>query len=303
MVIYRRTSILESTAQTVVNTVNCVGIMGKGLAKAFKERDRPMYEAYKDICEKKLLEPGKLWLWQGANGWVLNFATKAHWRSPSRLEWIEAGLKRFVTQYATRGIKEVSFPRLGCGNGNLNWDDVRPMMEFFLNVIDIPVYIHDYEVDIGLPEHLDVVAHKLQSEGACSSTFEEFLSTVRRISEISGGNLIELESLAPFQAHMDSAGNLTIHTEDTEWVVERDDLRGVWLSLLTGLVTKKQAGWSIAEGGNALLSMLSVLPQARPIQIEGPSGGRPELAVELRSFTNRTTLVPRDLKQTAFSWA
>ena len=66
MLIYRRTSLLESTAQTLVNTVNCVGAMGKGLAKAFKERDPAMYEAYKSICDRKLLEPGKLWLWQGS---------------------------------------------------------------------------------------------------------------------------------------------------------------------------------------------------------------------------------------------
>jgi O-acetyl-ADP-ribose deacetylase (regulator of RNase III) len=68
MLIYRRTSLLESSAQTLVNTVNCVGVMGKGIARAFKEREPQMFGAYKRICDEKLLEPGKLWLWVQTNG-------------------------------------------------------------------------------------------------------------------------------------------------------------------------------------------------------------------------------------------
>src|ERR1700730_5423988 len=78
MLIYRRTSLLESTAQTLVNTVNCVGVMGKGIAKHFKECKPEMFFEYKRICEKKLLAPGKLWLWRGADSLILNFPTKQH---------------------------------------------------------------------------------------------------------------------------------------------------------------------------------------------------------------------------------
>lgn len=91
---------MDSTAQTLVNTLNCVGVMGKGVAKEFKERDPEMFRAYKKICDAKLLAPGKLWLWRGRHGLVLNFPTKLHWRNPSRLEWIEAGLQKFVKSYA-----------------------------------------------------------------------------------------------------------------------------------------------------------------------------------------------------------
>src|SRR5690242_10651893 len=123
MLLYRRTSLMESSAQTLVNTVNCVGVMGKGVAREFKERDLQMFAAYRRICEEKKLVPGKLWLWRGSDYWTLNFPTKIHWRNPSKLEWIEAGLKKFVTAYEKQGIREISFPRLGCGNGGLDWDE------------------------------------------------------------------------------------------------------------------------------------------------------------------------------------
>ncbi len=144
MLIYRRTSLLESSAQTLVNTVNCVGVMGKGLAQAFKEREPSMFAAYKRICDDRKLEPGKLWLWRGSDNWVLNFPTKIHWRSPSRIEWIEAGLQKFVAAYESQAITEISFPKLGCGNGNLDWSDVQPVMERYLKDLPIKVYIHDY---------------------------------------------------------------------------------------------------------------------------------------------------------------
>jgi O-acetyl-ADP-ribose deacetylase (regulator of RNase III) len=302
MLMYRRTSILDSSAQTLVNTVNCVGVMGKGLAKAFKERDPEMFAAYKSICERKLLEPGKLWLWQGSKSWVLNFPTKIHWRNPSKLEWIETGLRKFVAEHASRGIREISFPRLGCGNGSLDWNDVRPLMERYLIGLDIAIYIHDYEVDIGLPEHLEYVARRLQTEGVSANTFDSFLLSLRRAAEVSEGNLVELQTKIPFKASMDAEGNLTLLSQDAEWVVEREDLRGVWLSLASGLVTRAQAGWSRTEGANALLSLLSLIPQVRPIQIAEPYKF-PELAVELIPLASRTSPVPDAGVQNQFAWA
>jgi O-acetyl-ADP-ribose deacetylase (regulator of RNase III) len=225
---------LESTAQTLVNTVNCVGVMGKGIAKEFKQRDPAMFQAYKKICDDKLLEPGKLWLWQGARGWVLNFPTKIHWRNPSKIEWIEAGLRKFVATYSDRGIREISFPRLGCGNGGLEWDDVKPLIEQYLNDLSIPVYIHDFMLDIGVPEHLEDISRRRREEGADADTFESFLAAIRRITEI-GGDLVELEGEKQFRASMDVEGNLDIETDVLGLRLEREDLRGVWLSLSNGL--------------------------------------------------------------------
>jgi O-acetyl-ADP-ribose deacetylase (regulator of RNase III) len=152
MLIYHRTNLLDSNAQTLVNTVNCVGVMGKGIALEFKQRYPDMFKAYKRICDAGELEIGKLWLWSGRDQWVLNFPTKKHWRHPSKVEWIEAGLDKFVTEYVRRGITDISFPRLGCGNGGLNWErQVRPVMERYLAPLPINVYIHDFTKDVGLP--------------------------------------------------------------------------------------------------------------------------------------------------------
>jgi O-acetyl-ADP-ribose deacetylase (regulator of RNase III) len=161
MLTYIHTSILDSKAQTVTNTVNTVGVMGKGLASAMKRRYPDMYREYAKLCASHRFDVGQLWLWKTSNQWILNFPTKRHWRNPSKLSYIEAGLQKFVQEYERRGIWEISFPRLGCGNGNLDWADVRPLMERYLANLPVQVYIHDYEADIGLPEHVGAssVAH------------------------------------------------------------------------------------------------------------------------------------------------
>jgi O-acetyl-ADP-ribose deacetylase (regulator of RNase III) len=303
MLIYRRTSVLESSAQTLVNTVNCVGVMGKGIAKAFKERDPAMFAAYKDICDRKLLEPGKLWLWQGSDSWVLNFPTKINWRHPSKLEWVEAGLEKFIATYASRGIKEISFPRLGCGNGNLNWSDVKPLMERYLSALNIPVYIHDHTVDIGLPEHLEHVPRQLRAEGVKTPSFDGFIDALRRATELADGGLVELASKKPFQARIDDNGGLTIQTETAVWLLDAEDLRGVWVSLLNGLVTREKAGWSVSTGADPLLSLLSLLPQVRPVEIQRRTSSHSELAVELRPQERGTVPVSNSSDQHLLTWA
>jgi O-acetyl-ADP-ribose deacetylase (regulator of RNase III) len=94
--------------------------MGKGLAASLKDRDPDMFKAYKRICDQKLLDIGQLWLWRSTPQWVLNFPTKKHWRRPSSLAYVEAGLKKFVAHFEAKGIREIAFPRLGCGNGGLS---------------------------------------------------------------------------------------------------------------------------------------------------------------------------------------
>lgn len=194
MLIYRRTSILESSAQTLVNTVNCVGVMGKGLAQAFKEREPDMYATYKRICDGKLLEPGKLWLWRGVNNWVLNFPTKKHWRYPSKIEWIEAGLEKFASAYEEQGIREISFPQLGCGNGGLDWNEVKPLMERYLSTLPIRVFIHDFTVDIGLPEHMDQVAKTLKLEQKPEASFDAFFQSLKRAVALTGNDLMDIRT-------------------------------------------------------------------------------------------------------------
>ncbi|GAA0615572.1 hypothetical protein GCM10009001_36010 [Virgibacillus siamensis] len=96
MITYVRKDIFESPAQVLVNTVNTVGVMGKGIAKTFKIMYPDMFKQYQILCEDNQLTVGKLWIFKTEHKWILNFPTKTHWRSPSKLAYIEEGLKKFV---------------------------------------------------------------------------------------------------------------------------------------------------------------------------------------------------------------
>lgn len=139
-----RGDIFNTKAQTIVNAVNCVGVMGKGIALAFKSRYPLMFAVYQDYCRRKLIDTGKLWLYKGreCSQWVLNFPTKKHWKHPSRIEYIEQGLQKFVETYEERGIKSIAFPLLGCGNGGLDKDTVLKLMVQYLSECNIPVEIY-----------------------------------------------------------------------------------------------------------------------------------------------------------------
>lgn len=126
----------KSSAQTLVNTINCVGAMGKGIALEFKKRYPVMYDRYRQLCNDGLIQPGKLWLFKTDDKWVLNFPTKEHWRNPSKKEYIEKGLIKFVETYKNKGITSIAFPMLGCNNGGLNKKDVLPVMIKYLEMCD-----------------------------------------------------------------------------------------------------------------------------------------------------------------------
>lgn len=153
MIEYIEGDIFESPAQVIVNTVNTVGVMGKGLALSFKQRYPNMFYRYKTICEKHLLTVGKLMLFYEADHWLLLFPTKENWRNPSKLEYIEKGLMKFVQTYAEKNITSIAFPRLGCGNGELNWYEVKPLMERYLKKLPIDVYIYLGKNPDVIPEH------------------------------------------------------------------------------------------------------------------------------------------------------
>lgn len=135
--------LFSSQAQTRVNTVNCVGIMGKGVAQEFKKRYPAMFEDYAERCARKEVRLGEPYLFRDRSGiLIVNFPTKDHWRSPSRLADIDGGLDYFKLHYAEWGIQSIAFPPLGCGNGGLSWKEVGPLMYGKLRnlSIDIEVY-------------------------------------------------------------------------------------------------------------------------------------------------------------------
>jgi O-acetyl-ADP-ribose deacetylase (regulator of RNase III) len=282
MLIYHRTNLLESNAQTLVNPVNCVGVMGKGMAAEFKRHYPEMFIAYQHICVTGHLAPGTLWLWQSPGRWVLNFPTKNHWRNPSRLEWIEAGLVNFVSEYSNSGITDIAFPRLGCGNGGLSWDDVQPLMERYLINLPINVYVHDYEVNLGLPEHFEDLLRQLGTALPATTNFETFTQNLRKVIEFADGRLVTLESRQRFEADFSDRNTLVVTFDGQRHPIEMDDLRNLWLALTNGLVTREKAEKSAGAGADQMLSMISLLPGVRPVEVQKPRSPAPEIAVELK---------------------
>ncbi|PWK31801.1 type II toxin-antitoxin system antitoxin DNA ADP-ribosyl glycohydrolase DarG [Pseudomonas sp. OV226] len=135
--------IFQSNVQTLVNTVNCVGVMGKGVALEFKKRWPGLMQDYENQCAKKLVKPGIPYIYNDMFGTsIVNFPTKDHWRSASRLADIQKGLEIFVEHYKAWNITSVAFPPLGCGNGGLEWELVGPIMYKTLSKIDIPVEMY-----------------------------------------------------------------------------------------------------------------------------------------------------------------
>jgi O-acetyl-ADP-ribose deacetylase (regulator of RNase III) len=140
MVEIREGSVLDADAQTLVNTVNCVGVMGKGIALAFKEQFPSMFRDYAARCEREEVHLGEPYLFrQLFPPWILNFPTKGHWRARSRLKDIEAGLAFLEAHYREWGIESLAVPPLGCGQGGLSWSVVGPMLERHFAEYDIPV--------------------------------------------------------------------------------------------------------------------------------------------------------------------
>ena len=159
MITYVKGSLFESPAKVLVNTVNTVGVMGKGLARTFKEIYPEMFCQYQQLCERKQFPVGKLWVYKTPHKWILNFPTKVHWRQPSEPEYVEEGLKTFVSTYAAQGFTSVAFPRLGCGNGELDWENVvRPIMTKYLGKLAIDIFVYEFGEDYGPPEHRDIAA-------------------------------------------------------------------------------------------------------------------------------------------------
>ncbi len=133
----------ESKCSTIVNTVNCVGVMGKGIALEFKKKYPAMFRDYVERCNSGQVKTGTPYVYDNGDGTkILNFPTKNHWRSPSRLAFVIEGLDWFVENYKELGITSIAFPPLGCGNGGLTWDVVGPIMYQKLSVLPIDIEIY-----------------------------------------------------------------------------------------------------------------------------------------------------------------
>lgn len=119
--------------------------MGAGIALEYRLRYPHMYEQYVNICEQKLLRPGKLWIYKAAEKWVLNFPTKDRWRSPSKERYLRDGLKKFRSTYKERQIESIAFPLLGAQNGGLDKQASLALMLNYLEDLEIDIEIYEYD--------------------------------------------------------------------------------------------------------------------------------------------------------------
>lgn len=135
--------LFASNAQTLVNTVNCVGVMGKGIALEFKNRFPEMYKDYVVRCQKQQVRLGEPYLFQQMFlPWILNFPTKDHWRSVANLDSIVTGLEYLVAHYKEWGIQSIAIPPLGAGQGQLEWRIIGPTLYRYLSQMDISVELY-----------------------------------------------------------------------------------------------------------------------------------------------------------------
>ncbi len=133
MIEFTTGDILRADAEALVNTVNCVGIMGRGVALQFKNAFPANFKAYEAACARDEVQPGKMFVFETREltgpKFIINFPTKRHWRGKSRIEDIDSGLKALAEEVRNRGIRSIAIPPLGSGLGGLNWAEVRPRIE------------------------------------------------------------------------------------------------------------------------------------------------------------------------------
>ena len=227
MLKYVEGDLFGSPAQVLVNTVNTVGVMGKGIALEFKKRYPDMFQNYKEQCANHKLVIGKLMLWYAPDHWLLQFPTKEHWRKPSKLEYIEKGLMAFSRRYVDYNISSIAFPKLGCGNGDLDWMDVKPLMEKYLKGLPIDVYIYLGKEDNSKSKRKSRNEKDiLLSQNAIDLSFAGIKDKMNQYTYMIP---IEFESNGePYKAYWRSGEKLTFERKTDVIKVETEIVHQIW---------------------------------------------------------------------------
>jgi O-acetyl-ADP-ribose deacetylase (regulator of RNase III) len=154
--------ILLAGTEALVNTVNCVGVMGRGIALQFRKAFPENFKVYAAACARGEVRPGKMFIFETGlltgPRYIINFPTKRHWKGKSRIEDIDAGLPALVAEVKARGIQSVAVPPLGCGLGGLNWGEVRPkIVRAFEAIPDVRVLLFE---PVGAPKPSEMVKER-----------------------------------------------------------------------------------------------------------------------------------------------
>jgi len=269
MLYYVSGDLFAAPVQTLVNTVNTVGVMGKGLALTFKQIYPEMYTQYRELCDSGKFRIGSLFIYRAEHKVVLNFPTKEHWRNPSRLEYIRAGLETFVKMYDRAGIHQIAFPPLGCGNGELDFADVRPLMEAYLAPLPIPVYIYAPLAPRSVPEHRDSAAvaawlREAPAELPFSEVWEDILRMLRErslVDTLGGTGSFEASAVDDFTLRLwMSGGRIT--------KVDREEFADLWKRLRDfGILTSRHVRANRVKEAAYVLGIFAALPYVQRVPL------------------------------------
>ena len=274
MITYIDGDLFESPAKVLVNTVNTRGVMGKGIALQFKRIYPDMFKEYRNHCEHNRLTIGTLFLWKTPHKWVLNFPTKEHWRNPSRPEYIEKGLQKFVEIHDVLGITSIAFPALGCGNGELDYEtQVQPLMESQLGQLSIPIFIHLGKRYADRPEHRDAkrIEAWLRSEPSALPFDEVWRDIVRVLREKREFKTRAKQSAYLVQTNEEPPSILVVSSGKT-FRITYDDLVAFWQQLRDYGLTHR----NIAPERRHLSYLMPVfaeLPYVHPVAVSQSTTG------------------------------
>jgi O-acetyl-ADP-ribose deacetylase (regulator of RNase III) len=287
MISYVKGDLFESPAQTLVNTVNTAGVMGKGIASRFKRIYPDMFKEYQKLCEEGKLTIGRLHLYRTPHKLLLNFPTKIHWRQPSQPEFIRRGLETFRRGYRTAGIHSIAFPPLGCGNGELDfYTQVEPIMREFLRDLPIQVYVYAPRAESEPPEHQQIrTIERWLREYPGELPFSEVWQDLRDAFK-SKRALRTLAQGKRFEAALDiDAGAIRIQATGRTIVVREDELKELWLQLRDGILSSSTIPATRKGVAPYILSLFTVLPYVRTVTISDDLSifeSNPEIGIQLR---------------------
>lgn len=271
MIIDTSGDLFLSTAKTLLNPVNSVGVMSRGISREFKRSFPTMYTSYKTLCDAGQLTIGDVWLYTSMHKWVLNVPIRKHWRSHARLEHLERGLQKIVSIYAEQGITSLAVPRLDDELAPLAWDEVRPLLNAYLGPLPIPVYL---------------VAHAPSAQRSRASVkrwlagYPQSVSVNRFTRDLD--KLLtkqtafqRLDDGSSFQAHMtdNSRGrSLVLEPENGPSItLYGSNLTDLWLYVrAAGSVQPLHLPNGLAAAAPWLIALLSALPYLDPIRFGNP---------------------------------
>lgn len=264
MIQYIQGNLFTSNAKVIVNAVNTVGVMGKGIAYGFKRYYPEMFEEYKSLCDNGKFSIGDLFLYKTSNKWILNFPTKKHWRGKSTLEYIELGLIKLVKDAIKLQITDIAMPKLGCGNGGLEWEsEVKPLVEKYLKKAPMNVSIYDFDKEI-VPEYLkakDIEAWLMSyPENLSFKLFFEDLKSFHKVDTLFAQNFYLANEL--YEVNYDSSKDFfKISNTKSILFLAKEDIQNLFFTLnKQGKLCKEDIYSTLYNDADIILDFFLILP-------------------------------------------